>query len=115
MSDRMIPVLIGLLVLLMLGAVALVISAEIAHQRGPHAGAVTARRFRPAHTTWMLSGKVMVPIHHADEWYLTVTAGGEANEWRVDETTYHAAQAGQWYDADACSFAPPADATAAAP
>lgn len=38
--------------------------------RKPFDGAVYKKVFEPEHTTWVMSGKVMVPIHVPDRWYM---------------------------------------------
>jgi len=53
-------------------------------------GEVINKDYTPGYTTFILSGKVMVPMYNPPSWQMDVYENEDDHGWvSVDETTYH--------------------------
>lgn len=59
-------------------------SGEAASQRGT----VVDTRYAAAYTTMIMSGKVMVPIHHPARWYATFSVPGGSEEVQIEQAIH---------------------------
>ncbi len=55
---------------------------------------VTDKNYRPAHTTWTITGKTMTPIHHSAEYYVNIITDNNLNDAINSKELYDWAQKG---------------------
>ena len=55
---------------------------------------VTDKNYRPPHTTWTTTGKVMTPIHHSAEYYVDIVSDSNLDDVINSKELYDWAQKG---------------------
>lgn len=71
------------------------------HATGIKEGTIYDKDYDPAYTTYIHSGKVMVPQYHSESWQLYFKdENGNKNWVDVDETTYSQYDVGDYWDGE---------------
>lgn len=71
------------------------------HVTGINEGVIYQKDYDPPRTTFIYSGKVMVPQYHAADWTLYFKDDNGNKNWvNVDETTYHQYDIGDYWDGE---------------
>ena len=76
---------------------AVMLGATACGDDGPSSGKVTGRDHDDAYCTYILSGKVMVPICYPEAWYLKLDDGKKHGKHEVSQDAYKKCQNNQHY------------------
>jgi hypothetical protein len=89
-------VVVGGVVLLIIGLIAIVCMQEL----GIHSGYITSKYRKGPYTTFIMCGKVMVPVCHPESWHVAIAVDGKTNDWSIPLSVYSSAEIGMWINVD---------------
>lgn len=87
----------GLLVIVLIMLVMVINSIKYEIDFGVKEGIIIDKEHSPAYKTFVYSGKVLVPVHHAEKWQLKIEKESKELWVNVDKKTYHNYQIGEFY------------------